>query len=400
MALVEQKLGQQSRNATQHYNFRDKDSIKNLFYKIKNSEYANFKNTDFNQKITLYGYGDLGKLAFDFLNHENLNIYRIIDKKFDDKIKQKNKSNIIFSNPGFIQNESDETCLISIVNSSLANILKDISNLKFKRVIPFYDFVESYNCNYPISNGWFTGALTKKEWGKIDHVINSLSDEKSKANYIQFLAWRFCRDEYHIHPFQIIQNRYQPSFLNNIKKKHEAYTDIGSHNGSAFEQIYNFFQRKIYSAYFFEPDSKNFTLLKKKIKKSSYPSCKLNFFNVSLSNKNGVVKFHDGYNYLSKISNYGSVNVKKLTLDEYQIIPTLLKIHVEGEELNVLKGSIETIKYARPIIFVTTYHNIDGLYKIPIFLFKNLLNYTFYFRIHGWFGCSAMLYCIPDERMY
>ena len=76
----------------------------------------------------------------------------------------------------------------------------------------------------------------------------------------------------------------------------------------------------------------------------------------------------------------------------------MLKIHVEGEEFNILKGSISTIDSYRPIIFITTYHNIDGLIKIPLHLINTLKNYKIYFRLHGWFGCSAVIYCIPIER--
>ena len=106
----------------------------------------------------------------------------------------------------------------------------------------------------------------------------------------------------------------------------------------------------------------------------------------------------------SKFVNIASKNfqeeVEIVNLDEFLInlYPTFIKVHVEGMELNVLKGSMKIICKSRPILVITTYHNSDGVYKIPELLINNLNDYSFYFRLHGYCGTQSVLYAIPNER--
>ena len=70
----------------------------------------------------------------------------------------------------------------SIVNVySYSSILNDLPENKFNKILPFYDFVEGLNTNYPIRNGWITGELKNEDWEKLKFIIENFSDKKSKA---------------------------------------------------------------------------------------------------------------------------------------------------------------------------------------------------------------------------
>ena len=75
--------------------------------------------------------------------------------------------------------------------------------------------------------------------------------------------------------------------------------------------------------------------------------------------------------------------------------PSVIKIHTEGEELNVLKGSIKTINLYNPLLMINIYHNSDGIIKIFDIMknFKN--NYKFYLRGYSSVGTNYVLYCVP-----
>jgi hypothetical protein len=47
---------------------------------------------------------------------------------------------------------------------------------------------------------------------------------------------------------------------------------------------------------------------------------------------------------------------------------------------------------------VTTYHDRDGLWKIPAWLLDTLPDYRLLMRGHGWCGTGTVVYCIPAER--
>lgn len=383
--------------AVKNFDLNNNDSIFKIFSYLKESNFAKIKNYYSGQKLSLYGFGDMGNLAASFFENEKLNLHRIIDKKFTNQKKEFNGKMVIFSNPSEIKNFEDELCLISIVNYSFSSILKNLPKNKFNKILPFYDFVESLHTNHPITNGWLTGKLKDEDWRKINFIIENFSDDKSKANFLQFLAWRYSRDEFFISPYKVINNRYFPSFMNRIKKANHIYVDVGAHHGVTFKKTLSFFGYQIKKSFLFEPDLINLQTLKKNCL-NNFSNNDVSIINQALSFKAKVEKFYEGYNYLSKISKNGGKFQKTSTLDSFGLKPSILKIHVEGEELSVLKGAIETITSSRPIIFVTTYHNIDGISKIPLFLLDKLKKYNFYFRVHSWFGCGAVIYCIPNER--
>ena len=75
-----------------------------------------------------------------------------------------------------------------------------------------------------------------------------------------------------------------------------------------------------------------------------------------------------------------------------------VSIHNEGHELNMLIANLYLFRRYRPTIEVACYHSPDGLWKIPLFLMKNLPDYKFTFRMTAWMGQGAYLFCTPKEK--
>ena len=84
-----------------------------------------------------------------------------------------------------------------------------------------------------------------------------------------------------------------------------------------------------------------------------------------ISNKKKKLKFHEGLYHISKISKKGLITLSQ-SIDSLKMKPSVIKIHTEGEELNVLKGSIKTINLHNPLLMINIYHNSDGIIKILI----------------------------------
>jgi hypothetical protein len=77
---------------------------------------------------------------------------------------------------------------------------------------------------------------------------------------------------------------------------------------------------------------------------------------------------------------------------------SFLKLHLEGAELEALKGARELLRRDRPIVAATVYHNADGIWRTPLWLMETLRDYRFLLRIDSWCGTSAVVYAIPNER--
>jgi hypothetical protein len=105
-----------------------------------------------------------------------------------------------------------------------------------------------------------------------------------------------------------------------------------------------------------------------------------------VSNKKGTLTLADFD--IETAGNYGEVKaqatgfqVNTITIDSLKLPEvTLMKIDVEGHELNVLKGCKKTIERCRPIIFFEA----NELEWLEPYKYLDKLEYNFY-----WVGCRS-----------
>jgi FkbM family methyltransferase len=89
-------------------------------------------------------------------------------------------------------------------------------------------------------------------------------------------------------------------------------------------------------------------------------------------------------------SSRSTIQVKTLTIDDFcqaeaikQV--NLIKMDIEGAEMNALKGSVITLEKFKPKLAISVYHKPDDMYTITMFLNSLNLGYKFYlghFTIH------------------
>ena len=133
-----------------------------------------------------------------------------------------------------------------------------------------------------------------------------------------------------------------------------------------------------------EPSSLNYSYLKKNLQLNQLSN--VSSYNIALSDKSGTsnLLIHPTKSNLNKISNSVNTNenfenVKTLTLDELCNKLSLKKVNlirmdVEGHELQIMKGSIKTIKKFKPLIFMeihTPYLNLENSFELLNMLKSN-----------------------------
>lgn len=75
----------------------------------------------------------------------------------------------------------------------------------------------------------------------------------------------------------------------------------------------------------------------------------------------------------------------------------LIKLDVEGAELQVLKGAINTIEQYLPMLVISIYHKLEDYFDIPLFMHKNFPAYEYRLGIFNAFAIGTLLYCIPKK---
>ncbi len=131
--------------------------------------------------------------------------------------------------------------------------------------------------------------------------------------------------------------------------------DIGANIGN--HTLY--FANELHAAkiYSFEPIESTFKILEKNIDLNNLQD-KVKIFNRGLSNASGraTIRHFDKENIGNTELFVGHGNIEISALDDFDIPKvTFMKIDVEGMELQVLEGALETIKHSRPFIWVESF---------------------------------------------
>jgi hypothetical protein len=74
----------------------------------------------------------------------------------------------------------------------------------------------------------------------------------------------------------------------------------------------------------------------------------------------------------------------------------LIKIDVEGAELQVINGMKKTLSQSRPVITLSLYHNPQDIWTLPELLFNLCDNYSFFIRQHYFNSFDSVFYAVPN----
>jgi len=352
------------------------------------------------KSIIIYGAGNLGKMAKEYLNKLNIKPLFVIDRNFES-----------YNNDSFWKNhEILEPCeipyaarmlnkvLVCVVTSPFCEIKNWLNILGFNDVVPFYDITLSYQDNHPLNNGWITENLEDIDIANIKCVLDKLENDISRAHYLQFIAWHACREEWIFEDAPIIhKEKYFIPEIISVIHENETFVNVGAYDGEFTSKFMKNVNNKFNAIYAFEPDKENINKFLNNIGKY------MDEFNIHLIPKAlGKIKekkkFYSEIDCLSQFSKLGQEEISVHKLNDFNVQPTIIKIHVEGLESDIIDGGIETIQQERPILMITIYHNKKEAMEIPLKLMK-LQDYIYYFRLHLWCGTCGIIYAIPKERL-
>jgi FkbM family methyltransferase len=292
-----------------------------------------------------------------------------------------------------------------------------------------------------------TFQLALKNPGKFDEVYNLFIDEESKSVFDWFIQFRIAyaflgeiakfifpprisSDEFkkYKHKKRNIKKLYRNGFIKlesyrflsdpsevaslwvfeqyNLKGLCEVSSGDFVVDGGAFkgETSFWFLSKGARRIYAFEGDAQNFEVLLKNIKLNKVED-KIIPVNKLLLDKNGISKIKMTGTGSSSILSEEGTEIECITLDSFVTQNNIeridfIKLDVEGAEINVLKGAIETIKKFKPKMAISVYHKPDDIITIPTFIHRLLPEAKFYLRHFSDSFSETILFVNPrnEER--
>jgi FkbM family methyltransferase len=351
--------------------------------------------------LALYGAGNLGRLAWDFLKAVGQDLVMAIDRNARQLAQEQAWSGVrLLQADEVAETAKREIRLaVSVVAAPYVPLERSLAELGFKDIVPFYDLAESFRHVHPLSNGWFAPPLTAEDQNNTSKVLTLWDDDVSRAHHLQFLAWRRLREEWTFEaaPAPDCARFFIPE-VTRLLHDDEILLDAGAHHGGVTQAFVHQTKCAFRQIIAVEPDPSSRARLEENLQSWLPNDPRVSVIDCALAEDEGEARFHEGLGYASQLSDTGRMRITTRPLDALGLSPTFVKLHLEGGELPALQGARETLLSARPIVAATVYHNADGIWKTPLWLMKTLPDHRFLFRVDSWCGTGAVVYAIPKER--
>jgi FkbM family methyltransferase len=345
-----------------------------------------------NKPIWIFGAGNFGSDLAKILVNENYNLFGFIETK--PKLNQLIGLPVLAWEQLTAEDKKAQLA-IGIFNRGmpLDVLYKIAEDSGFTEIFMPWDIYEKYGEIL----GW-RFWLSKPEvilnsLPAIKQTYDLLADDVSKKCLLNILSFRLGLNTNYA-SFSHSENQYFNQLtLPLLKDKEVLYVDCGAYNGDTLSELSK--EVDISEAWLFEPDTKNFSDLVKKVKEMQInASC----IPCGVSDKYEILTF-DGGGEGGTISKLGSQRIVTVALDE--ILPVnkidFLKLDIEGAEAQALRGGKDIIKRSRPVIALSLYHLPKDPWELPALLQELCQDYSYFIRQHYFNSFDSVLYAIPNN---
>lgn len=227
------------------------------------------------------------------------------------------------------------------------------------------------------SSEWFI-----EERDNILEVYNLFEDAESKEIFVETICNRIAPHLSHKDYYELKSPERQ-YFNSNILTfdDHESLVDAGAYTGDSAISFLETVNGNFDSIYAFEMDEINFSEMERNIKNSGYHNSRIHLFRKGVSCKNEKVSYvsNAGGSIMSQNSDK---YVELIKLDDFlkDNKISMIKMDIEGSEMDALKGCKNIIRKQKPKIAISVYHHLYDIWKIPLYLRSLDSEYKFKLR--------------------
>jgi len=338
--------------------------------------------------LIVYGLGATGQRVVDHLLSQGRPVVAIADAN---KAGQTYRGLPILSIDDLSRRPLQQTdCILGLHNHyvDLAAVDGTLRRLGFRSVVGLpalwrHCDVTGFDAGY-----WLNFAFRAADHAaELAAVRALLADETSRMVLDSIVQFRRSGDVAEC-PVPSIADEYVPADLPRYRTP-VRLVDCGAYDGAAI--------RKFHDAGYhlggliaFEPDPKNYAALVAGLG----PVESAILLPMAVWSSNTQLRFSSSGSMASALSQSGDIVIPCGRFDDLArgFAPTVIKMDVEGAEIEALKGMERTIRNHRPDLCLSVYHTPQHLYEIPLLVASWDLGYTFHLRVHEHNTFGTVLY--------
>ncbi len=261
---------------------------------------------------------------------------------------------------------------------------RDIASIR-TRLLPSAASILLYDAGYGIpSEGlripYYDDDFFVQHKDRLNTLAECLADDLSRKSLKHFFEQRISGE------IGLYSEVYQPEhyFPAGIVDLHpdSVLVDCGAYNGdtiAAFLQVIQQNNSSYSHIHAFEPDPENFLALQKAC--SCLQNC--NLYQKGVWSEPGLCGMSGDASNASIIENAEN----SIVLDSIDNVlqgakASLIKMDIEGAELQALRGAAHTIQQHKPQLAISVYHKILDIFDIPEYILSLHPDYRLYIRAH------------------
>jgi FkbM family methyltransferase len=228
-----------------------------------------------------------------------------------------------------------------------------------------------------------------------------LADDTSREQFRAQLAWRLTADFDVLGPHLPTSEQY---FSPDVLTLHadDVFVDCGAYDGDTVASLLDHRPEGVRSIVALEPDPENLAALEARLAAlTSELRDRVVVLPWAAGARRGVARWSLPGTSSAGIATDGELEVQVAPLDELlerDIVPTYVKMDIEGAEPDALAGARGTVTGHRPTLAICVYHVQDHLWTLPLAVSELVDDYRFVLRRYLSDCWEVVLYAIPAER--
>lgn len=356
----------------------------------------------FGESIVLFGAGPTGRKALAGLRKLSIEPLAFADNNI--ALWNKSVDGLCVLPPQEAAQKFGQIAIFVVTINNSSGPRQQLLNLNCSKVVSYaYLFAREPELFLPYA----CLDLPYEIYQQADDIRKAFSlwaNDYSSQEYLAQLRWRLFLDFDKL-PTPISQAvREEEYFPNDIFSSfsNEVFVDCGAFDG---DTIKRFLQRRKYcfgNIIALEPDPINYQKLQTYV--STLPDNienRVAVLQVAVGSRKEKVRLQEIGTMASSVSTTGTLEVDCVPLDEVlaDCLPTLIKMDLEGFELDAIAGASRVIEQASAVLAVTVYHCQDHLWRIPLLIQSLSDQYRFFLRPYAEEYWDVSCYAVPVSRL-
>lgn len=370
---------------------------------MKKIEKSNVLELINNKPLYLYGAGSTAKVCIEALRAEGVEIAALID---DDAMKHGMKvlSYTVLSYGEFSQicadKDSVNVVLTSIYGKQIYNKLMLMPSVTVWEMYEWY--ADIVNQQDAVTERSCEGESLEAYRNNTDGLKQYLEDDESRNVYdAVYYFFKTKNTNKLVDVCTAEESYFIKEVVEYFKNKCITVVDAGAYTGDLLRTIVSS-GVNVGKWYCFEVEKNNYEQLRNNVGKSSLPEgMKCICENCGLWSEREdlpIINLGTASNVAESAGADDCEICRMETIDEYfkDIRVDMIKMDIEGAEMEALKGAVKTIRRDNPLLAISIYHYVEDYYRIMQFLMKSTEGgYKYYIRQHALIYGEAILYAIP-----